>query len=233
MTIKWRCSGLALLLISINVNAAEAVDIGLGLEGYIHEPIGEQRGQVIIAPGAGYNMDQSLFVDMAVASARQGYWVLRFNWRYYTAGKSRGENIDAEAQDLIEAISFLNDKANGNQPLMLIGKSLGSVVVARVAKETHSPSILLTPICRSGPSFKETYQHTGKIMVMISGDKDPLCKHQILYNNSNSSNKIVIVKGDHGYNSQSREQSVRNKSLVLKTVSYWLESQRDISTDLR
>ncbi len=219
-------------LLSMNmVHADNIIKIAPGLEGIINEPDGTPTGLVVIAPGAGYDMFQPLMVDAADAAASIGYRALRFNWRYVTEGSDRGQGIENEIRDLKQAINYLRDTvktdtdSQAEKDIVLVGKSLGSIVAAAVALEESHPAILLTPICRSADEFKSLYKENKKLQVMIAGDKDPLCNTEILYRHVNNSTKVSIVQGDHGFNGTTDEESSRNRSIVAGLVAYWLQQQ--------
>ncbi len=218
------------LLLSMNTAYAdETIKIAPGLEGIVNEPEGPPKGFVVIAPGAGYDMYQPLMVDAAEAAASIGYRALRFNWRYVSEGTDRGEGIGNEIRDLKNAISYLRDTLEEgstiDKNIVLIGKSLGSIVAAAVALEDAYPAILLTPICRSADEFKSLYKPNGLLQVMITGDKDPLCNTDILFRHVNRSTKVSIVQGDHGFDGMNDDESTRNRSVVANLVTYWLFSQ--------
>jgi alpha/beta superfamily hydrolase len=216
----------AMLLAMSPLNAKQSVEIQPGLVGVLHEPDRTAAGLVVIAPGAGYDMSQPLMTDAAEVAASLGYRALRFNWRYFTEGTERGNGIENEVRDLKEVIQYLSASTSGDLQLVLIGKSLGSIVVANVAAEDSYPAILLTPICRTEAEFKNFYKLSDKTQVMIAGDQDPLCDTDVLFSHVHRSTKISILKGDHGFDGASTEQAERNRAAVSKIVAYWLESWR-------
>ena len=157
-----------------NTKAESSIEIATGLVGVVHEPAGAPVGLVVIAPGGGYDMSQPLITEAAEMAASLGYRALRFNWRYFTAGIERGDGIKNEVRDLKEAVRYLESVSPDEKRMILIGKSLGSIVSANVAGEGNYPVILLTPVCRNESEFKSLYPSTGNVQVMIAGDQDPL-----------------------------------------------------------
>ena len=215
---------LAMVFSMNNLNAETSIEIAPGLIGVVHEPVVDLVGLVVIAPGAGYDMSQPLITDAAEEAASLGYRVLRFNWRYVTANSERGDGIENEVRDLKEAVQYLKTNTAGEKKITLIGKSLGSIVAARVAVEDSYPAILLTPICRGETQFKNFYKPASKGQVMIAGDNDPLCDTQILFSYVDPSTKVSILQGDHGFEGASPAESSMNRAAVRKLVGYWLES---------
>jgi alpha/beta superfamily hydrolase len=169
-------------------------------------------------------MSQPLIIDAAETAASLGYKALRFNWRYVTQGSQRGAGVDAEVRDLKDAIEFIKSASPGIEPLILVGKSLGSIVAANVAVEGSYPAILLTPICRSEAEFKAFYKPTRNDQVMIVGDEDPLCDSEVLFNHVDRSTKVSILKGNHSFDGATEKESIRNRLAVTNLVGYWLES---------
>jgi alpha/beta superfamily hydrolase len=215
---------LAMVFPMNNLKAESSIEIAPGLMGVVHEPAVAAIGLVVIAPGAGYDMSQPLITDAAEEAASLGYRVLRFNWRYVTANSERADGIENEVRDLKEAVQYLKTITHGDEQITLIGKSLGSIVAARVAAEDSYPAILLTPICRSETQFKNFYKPTNNGQVMIAGDNDPLCDTQILFSYVDPSTKVSILQGDHGFEGASLAESKRNRAAVRKLVGYWLDS---------
>jgi alpha/beta superfamily hydrolase len=215
---------LAMVFSMNNSKAESSVEIAPGLIGVVHEPASSLVGLVVIAPGAGYDMSQPLITDAAEQAASLGYRALRFNWRYVTAGVERGKGIDNEVRDLNEAVKYLESISPDGERMILIGKSLGSIVSANVADEGAYPVILLTPVCRSEGEFKNFYPPTGNVQVMIAGDNDPLCDTEILFSHVDPSAKVSILEGDHVFEGATLSESKRNRSAVKEMVGYWLET---------
>jgi hypothetical protein len=211
----------------MSVFAAETqVELGPGLMGVIHEPESRPVGIAVVAPGAGFDMDQPLIKAVARKAAAVGYRAVRFNWRYYTAGTERGSSTSAEVTDLRDVIHHLVQSSDDVSHIVLIGKSLGSIVVSSVAAETGHPMILLTPVCRNADEFAMFYATVDTPVVMIAGDRDPLCDVNVLFDNVNRSTKLAIVQGDHSFNGDSDRDSDRNVAVVTRLVGYWLDSWR-------
>lgn len=218
---------LLFLPLSVNGDQADArVEIGPGLIAVIHEPPAAPIGLVIVAPGGGYDMDQPLMTRVAAEAAAEGYRALRFNWRNYTAGIERKPDRQAEIRDLREAVAYLRESTRGVDHVVLIGKSLGSIVASTVAGEIRRPVILLTPICRSADEFRQFYPARVAEVVMITGDGDPLCRSDVLFNAADPRTRIAIVKGDHSFSGESDADSERNLVAVVDIVGYWLASWR-------
>jgi alpha/beta superfamily hydrolase len=215
---------LAMVFSMNNSKAESSIEIAPGLVGIVHEPAVTPVGLVVISPGAGYDMSQSLITDAAEKAASLGYRALRFNWRYVTAKVERGDGIENEVRDLKDAVNYLKSISPEGKQMILIGKSLGSIVSANVAGEGAYPVILLTPVCRSEVEFNNFYGPTGNMQVMIAGDQDPLCKTEILFRHVDPSTKVSILKGDHGFEGATSSESKRNRAAVRELVGYWLEA---------
>lgn len=172
---------------------------------------------VVLAPGGGVDMSQPLFTDLTRALNARGVAVVRFNWAYFTANPASGKQSDdlaAELEDMSAAIDVArHDGRLDPKAMVLMGKSLGSVVAARLldANREVKGAVLLTPICSLPASLlKQPWQHDiypglstqARPMAMIAGDRDPVCATQALYRMAATAQgpvRVVVVGGDHGF----------------------------------
>ncbi len=119
---------------------------------------------------------------------------------------------------------------------MIIGKSLGSIVAARVAAQQNTPTVLLTPVCRSAEQFRAFYADVGAPSVFIAGDQDPLCNTDILRAGVPSNAKLAIIGGDHSFNpvvgdgvKVDDDKSAASVEMAADLVGYWLDQWRPSS----
>lgn len=191
---------------------------------------------LIIAPGGGYDMDQPLTGGLAKAAGQAGFATLRFNWRFYNeVGARPSQGLTTEVADLNEIVAFArSDNRLDADRIFLAGKSLGSVVTWRVASSDNQvrAAYLLTPICRQlGENGQNAnYQgllETEKPIVLVLGNRDPLCPLPNLYKWLGSANDNIITLvfgGDHGMklSPEAGDLTVQNEQGAIEAVVHWL-----------
>ena len=196
---------------------------GTAISVIVDLPTGADRvPAVVMAPGQGYHMDLPAMASTARALTDQGFAVFRFNWAYFSATPKGQPSADlsTEQQDFLAALAAARAHARVDpQRISVAGKSLGSLVAWRVfrADPKLQSAILLTPVCsrlRPGdtpptPEGRENYPELAmeqRPSLWISGDADPLCAPQVLYDFARTGRKtprVAIVGGDHGYEDRS------------------------------
>lgn len=191
---------------------------------------------LIIAPGGGYDMEQPLTGGLARAAADAGFASLRFDWRFYKEASARpSENLSTETKDLKEIAAFArSDSRLDTDRIFLAGKSLGSLVTWRVASADSEirATYLLTPICRqlgdngqnaNYPSLLET----EKPVVLVLGNRDPLCPLPNLYKwlgPANNNISTLVFGGNHGMklSPEAGGLTVQNEQRAIEAVVHWL-----------
>lgn len=181
------------------------------------------RPVLVIAPGQGYHRERPLVKDLAVAAAKKGYVVVRFNWEYCkfdaTAGKCSGdasENLVPETEDLTTVVRYAKALPNVNpSKIVLTGKSLGSLVSNTVFANDQSLKglVLMTPVCtgedstgKPVPAGAKNYPGLlgeARPVVLVKGHADPLCNTAMMYDWLRSAKHpipAVVLGGDHSMN---------------------------------
>lgn len=173
------------------------------LRGAWDVPPGAPRGGVVLAPGQRYPMDGPILREAAVSLARQGLLVLRFDWGYTTAGGDPSLDGVRELDDLRAALAHLRaDPRVKGKPLLLGGKSMGSLVALEVANDAAAGAglaglVLLTPPCRG--RALETLKADRRPLFVALGDRDPQCDVGALRNVLPPQARLVVIEAaDHG-----------------------------------
>ncbi len=106
---------------------------------------------IVVAPGQSCNARRPLFEALAQAAHHQGVGLLRLEWSYCSLAKDMRKpspELTSEKADVETALNWLQQTGAKN-PILLAGKSLGSVVSYGVF-QSH-PELkglaLLTPVC--------------------------------------------------------------------------------------
>ena len=200
---------------------------------------------LIIAPGQGYDMDQPLTGGLAKAAARAGFASLRFDWRFYReGGAGPSEGLTTEVADLKDIISFArSDNRLDADRIFLAGKSLGSVITWRAASADSQvrATYLLTPLCRQldetgGNTLYPGLLQTGRPVVLVSGNRDPLCPLSNLYTwlgSANDNISMLVFGGNHAMklSAETDALSAQNEQRAIEAVVHWLSiHNRDLDS---
>jgi predicted alpha/beta-hydrolase family hydrolase len=87
---------------------------------------------VVLAPGQAYPKELPILRRPAEVLAEWGVMALRFDWAYFTAGKSPSDGLRDEIEDLRSAVEYVR-KAPGVKKVVVAGKSLGGHAALRLA----------------------------------------------------------------------------------------------------
>ena len=201
------------------------------LDAILGKPSGQgSHPAILIAPGQGYPMERSLFQKIALNFREQGFITLQFNWRFYSQKTNPSDDFVNEIQGLKTCLAYLRSlhEVNKNE-IFVIGKSLGSLVGIDVA--SSSPDfkglVLLTVALHPphGPyEFHPKIEKLREIKIpvsIITGEKDPICKSEMLHKlltNLPHNIPVFTVPGDHQFRGKTEEETGSNEDLVVEHV---------------
>ena len=206
---------------------------GVELKGTIDAPAKPNGGVVVLAAGKGYHGGLPLLKACAERLAAEGFFVVRFEWAYFTAKKEPAPDLSTEIEDLEAAIAYAK-KIEGVRRVIVAGKSLGSIAAllraGKKADDLAGVALLTFPIHEPGVPgrvFPEAEKVANlKLPVLIlCGDKDDLCEPGALYAlaaTCPTPPTVVIVPGDHGMkegDDTSKEQE--NVALAAHALAIW------------
>lgn len=196
----------------------------------------------VIAAGRSGGMHQPLLDGLARALVDEGVAAVRFDWSYWAADPIAGKpssDLGAEIQDMAAVISWTKaDKRLDSAHMVLVGKSLGSLVAYRRFTADPAPEglVLLTPICMiaaaGAPTWlQEPYPSLAterRPLTMVLGDRDPSCPLPRIYSLAAgvaAPLRIAVVGGDHGFVSKAdraeegEELTRRNIDLAVRNAT--------------
>ncbi len=152
-----------------------------------------------------------------------GFVVFRLDWAYDVTNPGKGKaspDRSTENEDLTTVLAMARrDAAVDKNRIVLIGKSLGSVVSWAVLRANSDlrGAVLITPVCHpetvkalmpgseGSVSANDLYpgvsQETRRTQ-WISGNIDPYCTNKELYKfvaGANASTEVVVVPGGHSF----------------------------------
>jgi predicted alpha/beta-hydrolase family hydrolase len=195
-------------VVSIPIAAEEKVS------GVISVPGGYRKGvdkAVILAHGAGNDMNQALIVYLATELSRRGHLTLRFNFSYKEKGKKAPDPSKKLESTWLAVYSFLKDHPEyGTEHIVAAGKSMGGRIASHLASDGNLPveSLILLgyPLHPPGKTEKLRDSHLYRIktpMLFFAGTRDTLCdleKLEGVLKKFDTRWKLEIVEGgDHSF----------------------------------
>lgn len=192
---------------------------------------------LIIAPGAGFDMDQPVFERASQLLADKGFVVLRFNWDFYSRKTKRSRRLLSESEDLRTAVAHVRAMSDvDNDRIYVLGMSLGSIVAAQLAQrnEPVAALILLTPPLHAAgdsdqrwPLF-ETTAGLKLPLFLIGAEQDSICNPDVLRElagKCQSKPEVLVVPGTHRLEASSEEETRRSHERIAQAVTAWLTEQ--------
>ena len=172
---------------------AERVTIPVGhkmnVSGVMAIPDGYAGKQgIILAHGAGNDMNHPLLVFLAEELAMAGYLTLRFNFPYKEQGRKAPDRPDVLYRTWEAAYQFLYSHPDYHtEQIIAAGKSMGGRIVSQMVAEgrlTVERLIFLGyPLHPPGKTDEPRDQHLYGIrapMLFFSGTRDQLCDLELL-----------------------------------------------------
>jgi predicted alpha/beta-hydrolase family hydrolase len=206
---------------------------GVQLKGTLDAPARPNGGAVVLAAGKGYHGGLPLLKACAERLASEGFFVVRFEWAYFTAKKEPAPDLSTEIEDLEAAIGYAK-KLAGVKKVIVAGKSLGSIAALLRAEakadDLAGVALLTFPIHPPGEPARiqpaaEKLAALKLPVLVLCGDQDPGCAPGALYGLAAScpvQPSVVIVPGDHGFkegDDTAREQE--NVALAAHALAVW------------
>ena len=182
--------------------------------GVLHEPQGERRARaVLLAHGAGSDMDAPFLVAIASGLAARGFAVLRFRYPYMELRARGGSRRPPDAAPLLEAthtaaLAELARHVGGERPL-LAGKSLGGRIGTHLAAKGADASGLVLlgyPLHPARKPERERSEHFPAIVqpaLFLQGTRDALCElarlERALAHFGGRATLSIIEEADHSF----------------------------------
>jgi predicted alpha/beta-hydrolase family hydrolase len=193
--------------VRIPVGQAETVTGALA----VPEPWKENRAGIIVAHGAGNDMENPLLVAFADGLAQAGYPTLRFNFLYKEKGKKAPDRLEVLERVWLSAHAFFKGQLGfATGQIIGAGKSMGGRIASQLVAEGRLPVDRLIflgyPLHPPGKKDKLRDVHLYRIqipMLFFSGTRDSLCDleklNTVLGKVDTSWTLDVIEGGDHSF----------------------------------
>lgn len=219
--------------VNISIGEGESVSGILSIPDVFKE---SERSGIIIAHGAGNDMNHPLLVFLSKGLARAGYLTMRFNFPYKEKGKKAPDSQGKLERTWISAYGFFRKESGFSlDRVFAAGKSMGGRIASQLIAQKRLPVgrliLLGYPLHSPGKKNKLRDAHLYSIkipMLCFVGTRDSLCDLELLKNVLNKLkapwNLEVIDGGDHSFKTPKSygisEQDVYDQMLD-KTI-HWL-----------
>ncbi len=194
---------------------------------------------VILAHGAGNDMETPLIVALANELAAAGYLSLRFNFPYKEKGRKAPDSQKKLVQTWQQVYRFLTTHPKfGTKKIVAAGKSMGGRVASQIAADGDLPANCLVflgyPLHPPGKKDKLRDAHLYELRVPLlffAGTRDSLCDlqllRQVLGRLKSDWDLEVIEGGDHSFrllkSANMTQQEVYDH--ILQTMVDWLKTK--------
>lgn len=217
------------------------IEPGERVSGVLSIPEGHRAGQgtgIILAHGAGNDMNNPLIVFLSEGLAEAGYLTLRFNFPYKEKGRKAPDSQGVLVRTWQSAYEFLSGHPEyAPRKILAAGKSMGARVASQMVTErllrAEGLIFLGYPLHPPGDREKLRSAHLFQIgvpLLFFAGTRDSLCDvsllRGVLKRLSVPWDLEVIEDGNHSFRvpkSSGLTQEVIYQRILEKTVE-WLQS---------
>ena len=196
---------------------------------------GRDRG-IIIAHGAGNDMENPMIVYLADGLAASGYLTLRFNFPYREKGKKSPDSQATLIATWQGVYRYLKDHPEyGTDRLIATGQSMGGRVAAQMTADGLLPAERLIffgyPLHAPGKQNQPRDAHLYMItipMLFFAGTRDALCDlgtlKEVLCRLEGSWDLEIIDGGDHSFDLPKSAELSRQEvyDRILNKTIEWL-----------
>jgi predicted alpha/beta-hydrolase family hydrolase len=141
---------------------------------------------LVLWHGAGGDVDEAHLSAIAASFAAEGAVAARARFPYRVAGRRAPDRAAALVDDVAETAALLR-KRTGRRRLILGGRSMGGRMasMATTERDLGVDGLLLVayPLHPAGAPDKLRAEHLPRVrcpMLFLSGDRDPLCRIDLL-----------------------------------------------------
>jgi len=202
-----------------------------------------------LAHGAGGNQTSKFIVDFAQALAARGIDTITFNFLYSEAGKAlpdRNDKLETCYRKIIEAYHERALARNGDNKLVIGGKSMGGRIASQVASRSADGIaglvLLGYPLHPPGRPDKLRSKHLVDIkvpMLFVQGSRDafgsPEELQPIVKNLKAPVDLYIVEGGDHSFKVPKRSSPPQDSvdKAILDQIESWLLQRIAAAADRR
>lgn len=194
-----------------------------------HWPDAPVRTGLVLAHGAGYNMNAKLLIDVADGLASRGTAVMRFNFPYSEAGR-RVPDPQLRLEACYRAVAAAASQEA--QVLFLGGKSMGGRIASHLVADGFPAAGLVFlgyPLHPPGKPERIRDAHLKAInvpMLFLQGTRDPFATPDLLHQTISAlptAELIEIEGGDHSFKVPARTAADVTAELIEAVASFVAE----------
>lgn len=216
------------------------------VSGVFAVPADFQKGKtvgVILAHGAGNDMENPLIVFLSIGLAEAGFLTLRFNFPYKEKGRKAPDSQKKLVQTWQQVFRFLKTHQEfGTKKIVATGKSMGGRVASQMAADAELPADRLIflgyPLHPPGKKDKLRDAHLYELrmpLFFFAGTRDALCDldllRKVLGRLKTDWDLEVIEGGDHSFrllkSANITQQEVFDH--ILQTMVDWLKKKVNLN----
>jgi len=207
------------------------------ISGVLVSPMEEhKRVAIIVAHGAGNDMNTPLITSFSRGLAALGFPVLRFNFLYAEGGRKAPDKQEILVQTWESAFRFARDEFGSTVDTWIAaGKSMGGRVASQMVADNllpvHGLVFLGYPLHPAGDHEKLRDTHLYRItqsILFFAGTRDPLCNMEkfnwVLSHLQAPREFFVIDGGDHSFHVPKStgltEQEIYGQ--IIRVTNEWL-----------
>ena len=226
------------VMLPIEDPAVEAVSAA------VHEPTRRRGAGVLLAPGAGGDLDDAGLVALAEVMAGLGHPVVRSNLPHREAGRRSVPRADRSVTPYRQILTAADAEVGARRPWIVGGKSYGGRVASMAVAEGMEArglvfySYPLHPPGRPEKLRVDHWPHVGVPCLFLQGDRDPFCELPLLEANVRKLPRRttihVVEGGDHSLRVSRAGSPTGTASAAPDTIrslrdviSAWLGSLRE------
>ncbi|HYZ92910.1 MAG TPA: alpha/beta family hydrolase [Actinomycetota bacterium] len=184
-----------------------------GVNGAWDEPDGKPRAVLLLAHGAGGDLNDELLCGVGAALTQSRVATLRFNFPYREAGR-RAPGSQAQSEECYRAVA--TEARRRGVPLLCGGKSYGGRIATHIAADGFDVDrlvLLSYPLHPPGRPDKLRDEHLrdiGRPMLFIQGTRDPFATPELLTKTVAglpTATLVPIEGGDHSLRVRGRKRA--------------------------
>jgi predicted alpha/beta-hydrolase family hydrolase len=186
---------------------------------------------MVLAHGAGANMDHIFMETLATRLSEAGIATLRFNFPFMENKKGRPDSPAVAHQTIEAAIAKARDLFP-KLPIFASGKSFGGRMSSQYLSEHPEADVKGIifygfPLHASGKPSTDRAEHLKKVkvpMLFLQGTKDTLAEWKLIESVTASLKKAKLVKfegADHSFKAGKKD----TMSMLVDETKQWLEKQ--------
>jgi uncharacterized protein len=213
--------------------AATTTASGDPIELVIDRPRSSAGAMIVLAHGAGGSMSDPLLVDLRRALVERGHGIVRFDFRYRTAGRKLPDKTEVLEATWREVLVMAR-RRRAKRRFVIGGKSMGGRMASHLAAAGHEgiDGLLLLGYPLHPPKRPDKLRsgHLPAIEVptlFVQGTRDPLCDLHLLRRAIAPMGKLaelnIVDEADHSLAVPKRKaQREAHMSAIADRIDDWI-----------